>query len=509
MTEKPDSFARFSQPVTGGDGLRRKSVRGAFFMATGGTAEFALRLVVTVILARLLVPEDFGLVAMVLVLTSLAELVKDLGLGTATVQRENIEHEQISSLFWINVLFGAFLALCFCMLAPVISWFYADGRVALIAVVMATTLLWGGMGVQHEALLNRQLKQGPLSFIRLTATLISSGIAIALAVSGWGYWSLVAREVGRSFFYMGGVWWYCRWLPAFALRLGRVREFLTFGKDLTLTNILVAIIGKIDGIIVGKFFGAVALGSYRQAQNLVMAPVEQFNAPVFSVAQPGLSALQSDAERYRRYYQRVVGFVALMTMPLGAFVAVYAHEITLILLGGKWLPAVPFVAVFAVAITLRPTIATSAVVLVTLGRARVLLALALVHALVFSVLMIVGLFWGAIGVALAHVATTILLIPPKLYYSFKGSPVAIRSFLSTVWLAVLASSVMAASLIFFRTTFAGGDVANLLAGIGVGAVTYIIPWLVIPSGRAQLKTIQRDIRGSLLTKRVSGETSSN
>jgi len=505
-SDNPDSFERFANPFTSGEGLRNKSVRGAFFMASAGGIEFAVRLGATLILARILAPEDFGLVAMVTALTGIADIVRDFGLGTATVQRKGITHREISSLFWINVTSGGLVALAFCALTPVISWFYGDARLMLITVPLATTLLWGGMAVQHEALLSRQLKQGPLAFNRLFATVLSACLGIGLAFVGFGYWSLVVREVSKSLINLLGVWWFCRWVPAFLLRPKEVSRFLSFGRDLSLTDVFIKIIQMIDGVLIGKFFGPIALGGYRQAQNLIMAPVEQFNAPVFSVAQPGLSSLQSDPDRYRCYYQRVVGFVAMVTMPFGVFAAAYPEEITLLVLGEKWLQVAPFVGVFAVAVALRPTIATTAIVLITLGRSRVLLKLGLAHGLVLAILVIAGLPWGALGIAVAHVATSVFTIPLKLHYSFKGSPVTLGSFWSAIRMPLASSVIMGVSLIVFRFTFPiAHSLPSLLAGCAIGATTYLLPWLLLPSGRAELRLILQDVQNAVLRRPIPTE----
>ncbi len=472
-------------------------------MATAGGIEFAVRLGATLVLARILAPEDFGLVAMVMALTGLVDIVKDLGLGTATVQRKDITHREISSLFWINVSVAGFLALTVSAISPAVSWFYGDGRLMAITVPLATTLLWGGMAVQHEALLHRQLKQGPLAFIRLIATIFSSSLGIALAFGGVGYWALVVREVVKSLINLLGVWWSCRWTPSFMCHPKEVRGFLSFGQDLTITNLVSSIIGKIDGILVGRFFGPVSLGVYRQAQNLIFTPVEQFNGPVLSVAQPGLSSLQAEPARYRRYYQRVVGFVALVTMPLGVFAAVYPDEITLLVLGETWLQAAPFLGVFAVAAAVRPTIATTAIVLVTLGRSRILLGLGLAHSLVFAILMIASLPWGALGIAVAHVAASVLTAPLKLYYSFKASPVTFGSFCSAIRMSLASSVFMGVSLIAFRLMFPiAQSLSSLIAGCVVGALAYLLPWLLLPSGRAELRLILHDVRNAVLRKSI-------
>jgi PST family polysaccharide transporter len=502
--DSPDSFEKFSDPFSSGESLRNRSVRGAFYMATVGGIEFAIRLSATLILVRILAPEDFGLVAMVLAFTGLADIFKDLGLGTATIQRKSISHHQISSLFWINVICGVLVMLAFCAMSPGFSWFYGETRLLAITCVLASTILLGGMTVQHEALLLRQMAQGSLANIRLAATFLSSCLAIALAVDGLSYWALIVREVARSFIYLLGVWWSCRWLPALLMHINDVRGFLNFGRDMTLTNVVFAVVARIDGVLVGKFFGADALGIYRQAENLVSTPIERFNEPLFSISQSGLSSIQSDPDRYRRYYQRVVGFIALVTVPLGVFVAIYSYDVTRLALGEKWLAATPFVSAFGVAAALKPTIASTAIVALTLGRSKVLLGLGLLHSLVLIVFLMVGLYWGALGIALAHIGATVCMIPLRLYYGFRGSPISVRTLLFAIKIQLGASAFMAASLVIFRASFSIEDYFyDLLAGCAIGAATYSLPFVLLPCGRVELRRMLQDVRGSLLSKETA------
>ena len=165
------------------------------FVASGGAFDFALRFASIAILARLLRPEDFGLIAMVAAITAAVDSFRDLGLSAATVQRPAITHAQVSNLFWLNASVGAIFALGFCVFAPWIAEFYGDDRLTGITIGLSLVFLWSGMGVQHEALMSRQLRQGEIALIRLLANVGSTRLAIVLAIEGWGYWALVWREV--------------------------------------------------------------------------------------------------------------------------------------------------------------------------------------------------------------------------------------------------------------------------------------------------------------------------
>lgn len=482
--------------------LRGKSVRGALFMASGGSVELAIRIAATLVLARLLTPEDLGLVGMVLVLFGVVEIVKDLGLATAMVQKQDITQAQLSTLFWTNTSFGAALAIAGVASCTVVAHFYGDDRLASVTACLAATFAFGGMIVQHEALLNRQMRQGQLAVARLVATLLSFAIAIAMAAGGFGYWALVAREVVRSLVYAATIWLSVDWRPSAVFRWHEARSLFAFGRDLTVSNVFAAIIARVDGIVIGKYFGATELGLYRQAQSLVTAPVEQFNGPIFSVAQPGLSALQEQPERYQRYYCRVVTLLSLVTFPIGAFIALHPTAITLLLLGPKWAVAAPYIAIFALAIVVRPTLATTSIVLLTRGRSAAYLALNGLHGVVLMVLMLASLRWGAIGVAVAHVATSVVLFVPSLYLAFRGSPVSLGAFGRAIFPATAATTLMAAAAWFSEPVLAfGSPVLDLGAALLVSTATYLLVLALLPSGRAAVLQLARDVGSAIGSRR--------
>lgn len=497
MTES-DGFARFAGTEGVLADLKRKSVRGAAFVAFGGASDFVLRFAAIAILARLLSPEDFGLVAMVTAVTAVLDGFRDLGLGMATVQNQAITRQQATNLFWVNAAGGVVFALALCSSSPLVATFYRDDRLVPLTLAMSLTFVWGGFSVQHEALMSRQLRQGRLAAIRLAASALSIAAAVALALGGWGYWALVWREVGRSALVTGGVWLSCPWLPGRPRRGAGVGTLIRFGRNLTVTNLLVAVIMNVDRLLIGRYFGTSPVGLYRQAQQLLMAPIDQLNAPIVAVAQPALSALQNDPARYRRYYEKIVFWVALATVPVGVFVAVYAHEITELVLGPAWREAATLIRIFGVAAAIRPAVGTSAIVLVTCGMSARYFWIAVAHSIVLVTALFMGIRWGAEGVAFAHVATTVLLAAPKLHYSFLGTPVTPRLFLRAVATPILSGLAMLAALVPLHGALAPRSLLGSLAvGAPVGAAVYLTTWLVFPRGRAHVRTLLADVAAAL------------
>jgi len=294
-----------------------------------------------------------------------------------------------------------------------------------------------------------------------------------------------------------GVWLLCRWIPGLPSRKSRIGNLLRFGRDMTLTELLINIISRLDALLIGRFAGPIALGLYRQGQNL-MVPISQVNGPIYSVSQPGLSMLRSDPERYRRYYRRILFVVALATIPFGTFTAIYAKEIALVVLGKKWIGTAVFLQILGVAAIIRPSMGTSGIVLITLGRSSRLLALVVAHSLVLAFLMALGIPWGAEGIAIAHVSTSALFILPNLYYSFADTPVSVTDFFAVVSRPFFASALMALALTGLREMAPlGNGVACLVGGCGTAIVVYFMCLASFPGGWAQLRTLGQDALAGL------------
>ncbi|HMB96433.1 MAG TPA: oligosaccharide flippase family protein, partial [Tepidisphaeraceae bacterium] len=217
--------------------LRIRSIRGGAVTLAAQSGKFTLQLCSTMILARLLTPADFGLVAMVTAITGFIGLFKDLGLSQATVQREHITHAQVSTLFWINVIASALLMMLIAALAPVIALLYHEPRLMWITLALAGSFIFSGLVVQHQALLRRQMKFTTLVLIELVSLLISVMIALILAVNGLHYWALVAQTIVQAIAYCALIWLCCDWRPQRWSRGSGVRTMLAFGRDLTGFNV--------------------------------------------------------------------------------------------------------------------------------------------------------------------------------------------------------------------------------------------------------------------------------
>jgi O-antigen/teichoic acid export membrane protein len=492
-SSKEERFRRLTEAHDVGD-LKKRSVRGFAASVAGEGIDFVLRVGSMSILARMLAPEDFGLLTMVMVVTAVVDRLKDLGLTVATIQRKTITHEDVSMLFWINAAGGLAMSLIVAACAYPLALFYNEPRLVPITLLMATTFIWTSLTIQHAALLNRQMKYAHLAAVQISSNALSLAIAIALAWSGAGYWALLAREALRTVFVAIGVWICLPWIPSLPSRKARVSSMLTFGGDLTAFNLVYFISSSVDKVLIGRLFGAASLGLYRQGAQLALLPAAQLVYPVNNVAQSVLSRLQSDPERYRRSYSKLLMALCAVVMPLMLFLAIFARETILVAFGEKWLPATAILQIMALTSFIETAGSTVGSILLTTGKSRKYLIVGIAASLIMIASFVIGIPWGAEGIAFSHLVVTFLCLVPFLLWSFKDTPITLRLFAASIARPLLASILMGAVLYSLKAVaiFDGALATLLLCGSLMPAL-YFSFWLLIPGGRSAMTGVWEDL----------------
>jgi len=481
--------------------LKSRSLRSGFQTAAASFSDLVLRLGSTAILARLISPADFGLIMMVAAVIGIADQLKELGLSAATVQKPAITCEEVTNLFWINVAVGLALALCLCAVSPLLSAYYRESRLTPLTCLLSLTFVFGGLTVQHQALLTRQMRLGRTALIRLLASVASTALAVYLAFHDYGYWALLWREVSRGGFLALGMWVSFPWCPGLPAMRTDVRPLLKFGTNLTLANISTAVTSGMDRFFLGRAWGPESVGIYRQAFQLITAPTDQLLSPIYQVAHPALCMLQDDPGRFRRYFVMVLCIVSAITMPLSLFVAVFAPALTHVLLGDQWLPCAPIIAVLALGTFIRQTSGSTALILLAGGRSQTHLALIFSSNLLLIALLFAGAHWGALGVAAAEVAATFLFLFPRLHFTLRGSPVSFPDFFAAIARPALASLAMAAVLWGLSATFPlPSDTLRIGVGAALAPVLFLGTWSLLPGGRLELTGLFNSVREGFLRK---------
>lgn len=427
--------------------LKQKTIQGGVARLSSQAASFLLRVVSLMVLARLLAPKDFGLVGMVTAFTGVLSLFRDFGLSSAAVQRTTVTEEQISTLFWINLLVGAFLGLLAVAMAPALAAFYHEPRLFAVTVVLALGFIFNAAGIQHSVLLQRQMRFTALAVIGIVSLIVGTAIGIGGAKAGYGYWALVAMTVTSPLIATIGFWLAAGWVPGRPRRQAGIRSMMRFGGTLTL-NGLVAYVGyNSEKVLIGRFWGADAIGIYGRAYQLINIPTDNLNSAVGEVAFSALSRVQDDPGRFRSYFLKGFSLVLGLTLPITIACALFADDAIFVLLGPKWKDAV---AIFRL---LAPTIAIFAIInplgwlLYSLGLVGRSLKIALVFAPTIIAGYVMGLPYGPQGVAFAYSAVMTLWVIPFIAWCVHGTVVSLRDILLEVS-RPLASGILAGALAF-------------------------------------------------------------
>jgi PST family polysaccharide transporter len=460
---------------------------GAVTFASQGFKFFA-GLGATMVLGRLLRPADYGLIGMVAVVTGFVSMFKDLGLSAATVQREEITSEQVSTLFWVNVALSIGVGLVTVALAPAVAWFFGAPQLKAVTAVYAIGFLFGGLTVQHEALLHRQMRFAAQVACEMIALIVTITTTIMLAWRGAGYWALVAGHLTTSFVYMVGVWSVCRWRPGRPARISTVRSLLRFGGNLTGFGVVNYFARNLDNLLIGRVWGSQQLGLYAKAYQLLTLPIDQINAPNTTVAIPALSRLNDSPERYRRAYLRIIEKIAVLTMPAIGLLIGTADWVVLVVLGPQWTEAGHIFAALGVAALIQPITNTTGWLFISQARTPDMFRYGLVASTIIVTAIIVGLPWGAFGVAAVYALVWVTIITPMLFYWVgRKGPVRPRDFYITVAPAFgTALGVIAALLLFRRSGVVVNPIAGLAASFGIACAVALLILYAIPAGRRAL-----------------------
>ena len=468
--------------------LGGRAARGGAVAITSQGLKFIVMLAATSVMARLLTPQDYGLIGMVAVVTGFVSMYKDLGLAAATIQKPEITSEQVSNLFWVNVCLSLGIALLTVAISPLVAWFYGEPRLTWITIVTSLGFIVGGLAVQHEALLRRQMRYIALAVTGLTSVIMGYVVGIMMAWRGYSYWSLVGSQLAVVTTGTLMTLLFCRWVPGLPKRDTGVRSMIRFGGNLTGFTTINYFARNLDNLLIGRFSGAQQLGLYSRAYQLMTLPIDQINEPITSVSVPALSRLLDSPDSYRRAYLRMLEKIALLTMPGVVLMIVTSDWIIHIFLGPQWVGAVRIFVILGVSAIFQPIANTTGWLLISQGRTAQMLKWGMISGPLIVTSFLIGLPWGAVGVATAYTCVKLCVVDPLLYW-FVGreGPVKTLDFYKTMAPFVIASVCsLTAGLLFRRwTQIDSGVLTILICALITGLITLLI-LAVIPTGRAAL-----------------------
>lgn len=387
--------------------IKEKILGGIAWSVANQIGLQVLSIVFIGILSRLLLPSEFGLVAMVTLATNFLNVLKDFGFGAALVQKKEVTQEEYSSVFWFNILIGVVLTTGVWLAAPLVASFYQEPILEIITKAISFTFLITSASIVLNNMLIKQMEFRQIFYRSLLSTLISGITAVVLAFLGYGYWALIAQVYLNLITMLLFTYLRLNWRPSFILDTNHIKKLMPFSLPLIGDQSLNYWTRNIDNLLIGRVFGTTELAFYTKAYSLMLLPVRQISGTITKVLFPSFSLIQGDIEQIRRIYLKISGVIALVSFPLMTYLYIMGEEVILILLGKQWLESVPIFKILCFLGMIQSIGTLIGNIFISQGKTSLLFRIGLVSRAMMITGIIVGLYMGGVkGVALGYLLSS-------------------------------------------------------------------------------------------------------
>lgn len=447
----------------------RISIAGSLrWIGISQAGRIVLQLAGVVVLARLLSPVDYGLMAMAATVTALAGLLRDMGTGAALVQKRELEPAVVDAVFWFNVLLGSALMLLAMAAAPLVALLFHNGRLVPVLLWLSPVFLVESFSIAQRSLLERESRFRRLAVIELASAAVSLAVALVLAWRGAGVYALVAQSAVSATLLGLLLWCASDWRPRAGIRLSGLRDVSVFSGNLFAFNFANYFHRNADSILIGRYLGSSDLGVYNLAYRVLLFPLQNLTFVVSRAMLPAYSREQTDQSAIADHYTRALRGIALLTAPLMGLLWALREPFVAVVFGPQWMPAADTIAWLAPVGFLQSIVSTSGAVLAATGNTRKLRNLGFVGVPFMLLAFAVGLHWGIVGVAAAYCIANLIWIFPVLEVTL-GAVGRSAGHVLGAWIAPLALALVCA-LAVRAALYAWGQSASPVGQLVQGVV---------------------------------------
>ena len=457
--------------------LKDRVVSGFFWHSAERFGAMAVQAVISILLARLLTPADFGLVAMLVVFSAVAQGVVDSGFSQALIRKKDASQLEYASVFYINVALSLLLYLLLLLAMGPIARFYEQPELTRYAPVLFAVIPVNAFGVVQNAVIFREMRFRVSAAINLTATIVTGVVAVAMAYTGFGIWALVFQIVGKEAVRVAMMWIWNRWLPGLRFSFGAVRELFAFGSKLMLAGIITQLSNNVAQLFIGKAYSASSLGLYYQAQKLRDMFSLTTSQAILNVSYPAFARLQDERDKLREASRKIIVAMSFVLFPVLMGLIGVAEGFFALVLGQQWMGAVPYFQIFCLSALFLPGSLVAFNILRARGRSDQVLKLDIFKRLAMLVMVAVAVFISVMAVVWAMLLFAVLDMVVNLIYANRQTGYTFRQFardsvpyllmsvvmLGCVWAAGLLSPFMAPWLLLCLKIAVGAGVYILLA----------------------------------------------
>lgn len=456
--------------------LRKQATTGVVWTFAQQFGNQLVGFFVSLVLARLLLPAEFGLIGMIAVFVSIGNTLLNGGLTNSLIRSKELDEDDFSTVFFFNLGASIIIYGIIYFLAPLVANFYNQEILTNLLRVYSITFVIQALSAVQLARLTKKMDFKTQTIISIPATLLGGGIGIWMAYAGFGVWSLVASYLITSFLSTIQLWFYSKWSPIFVFNKEKFIDHLNFGYKLTISELLETVFRNVYIIIIGRYFSAAQVGFYTRAETLKQLPVINISSALNKVTYPLFANIQDDNERLKRVYKQIMQMVIFIIAPILVFMAVLAEPIFRLLFTEKWLPAVPYFQILCANGILYPIHAYNLNVLKVKGRSDLFLRLEIFKKALVIIAVYIALQFGIMALLYSQVITSVLAFFINTHYTGKFINYNSWSQFKDIFPTIILASLSAAVVYLCDYYYFGNNIDILRISIGglLGVLIYLI-----------------------------------
>ena len=455
--------------------LKKQAASGMIWTFSQQFGNQLINFVVSIFLARLLLPEEFGLIGMISVFVGVGNALLNAGLTNSLIRSKDLDERDYSTVFFFNLVASILIYIVIYFVAPLIAKFYDQPiLIGIIRLYCISFIIAALMAVQ-QARMTKNMDFKTQTIISIPSLVIGGGVGISMAYLGYGVWSLVWNQLVTQSVKSVQFWIYSGWQPSRVFDRDKFKEHFNFGYKITLSNLIAKIFDNSYIIIIGRFFAASQVGFYTRAETMKDLPVKNISLALNRVTYPLFSTIQDDNERLKSVYKRLMKMVVFVVAPVMVFSAILAEPVFRFLLTEKWLPAVPYFQILCGAGILYPVHMYNLNVLIVKGRSDILLKLTIVKNVLLTIAIIIGVQFGIFGLLYAQVLLSLVSFFINAFYTDKFLDYSALEQIRDL-IPIVALSLIAGAGIFFVDIGLSYslDIVRITTGTLTGLVIYLL-----------------------------------
>jgi len=454
--------------------LKSKTLHALFWSFFERIGQQGIQFVISIILARLLLPEQFGLIAMLMIFMAIAQSFISSGFGQALIQKQDATHIDECSIFYFNIFVGFLVSGLLCIASPWIAGFYNQPLLVPLTCALSLNMIINAFGLVQTTLLTKQIDFKTQLKIRVIDTVLSGTIGIAMALNGFGVWSLVAQSLASNFFRTILLWFFNTWRPSLVFSLDSLRRMFTFGSRLLASGLLDTVFQNIYIVVIGKLFSPADLGFYSRAKRFQQLPVDNISSIISRVTFPVFSSVQDDKPRLKRGVRKALAMLVMINFPMMIGLAIVARPMVLLLLTEKWAPCIPYLQLLCVVGMLYPLHVINLNVLIAQGRSDLFFRLEILKKILIVIAIAVTYRWGITAMIYGQIATSCFSYILNSYYTGKMLDYPITEQIQDLIPSLTLASIMGGGVYAFHYAPIVNQSALLLVQIMTGGVLYAV-----------------------------------